>query len=181
MAFDSSFLTLIFNRQAKASVANAAELVDDLIKFLAEETAKIIIPTPVLTEVLIKARDAGPTYLEKLKPYACFQIRPFDEKSAVELAETLVASIGKIRTKREVSQTKITLDRQIVATAKAHSATEMYSDDKELRSFAQESGLDAFGFSDLKVSPKQTKLFQEPREQARHNDLAEGSDAKTEK
>jgi hypothetical protein len=53
---------------------------------------------------------------------------------------------------------KVTLDRQIVAVAKAHGATAMYSDDKDVRSFSEECLMEAYGFSDLKLSPKQTKL-----------------------
>jgi hypothetical protein len=52
---------------------------------------------------------------------------------------------------------KVTFDRQIVAVAKAHGATEMCSDDKEVRDFSEECGMEAYGFADLKLSPKQGK------------------------
>lgn len=165
VAVDTSFLTLIFNRKGAASVPKAAELVDDLILELENKKAKVIIPTPTLTEVLLKAPQTGPTYIEKLKGYSCFQIRSFDEKSAVELAETLIASIGKKRTRKDVAKTKVTFDRQIVSVAKAHGATEIYSDDKNVRDFAAECGMDAFGFSNLKLSPKQEKLPYDKAEQ----------------
>ena len=164
-AFDNTFLTLLLNKRGAASVPKGAELVDDLIQELEKKKAKIIIPAPTLTEVLLKAPKSGPTYLEKLKEYSCFQIKPFDEKSAVELAETLIASIGKKRTRKDVAKTKVTFDRQIVAVAKAHGATEMYSDDKNVRDFAKECGMDAFGFSDLRLSPKQEKLPYDQAEQ----------------
>src|SRR5437879_5929458 len=118
VAFDNSFLTLVFNRKSAASIPDAAELVDDLIESLEEHKAKIIIPTPVLTEVLLKTGPSGPTYIEVLKRFSCFQVKPFDEKCAVELAETLISSIAKKRTKKQVSHAKITFDRQIVAVAK---------------------------------------------------------------
>ena len=163
-AFDNSFLTLVFNSKASASVPKAAELVDDLIAELDEKKAKVIIPAPTLTEVLIKAPKSGPTYIEKLKAYSCFQIKPFDEKAAVELAETLISSIGKKRSRKTVAKTKITFDRQIVAVAKAHGATRIYSDDKDVRSFSEECGLEAFGLADLKLAPKQQKLPYEKTE-----------------
>jgi hypothetical protein len=53
---------------------------------------------------------------------------------------------------------KVTLDRQIVAVAKVHGATAMYSDDKDVRSFSEECVMEAYGFADLKLSPKQEKL-----------------------
>jgi predicted nucleic acid-binding protein len=157
-AFDNSFLTLALAKKGPASVPKAVELVDDLIEKLEAKKAKVIIPTPTLTEVLLKAPKSGPNYLEKLKSFACFQIKPFDEKAAVELAETLLASAGRKRGKGAVSKMKVTFDRQIVAVAKAHGATEMYSDDKEVRDFSEECGIEAYGFADLKLSPKQGKL-----------------------
>jgi predicted nucleic acid-binding protein len=168
-AFDNSFLTLTLNRTGAASVPKAVELVDDLIVELDKKKAKIIIPAPTLTEVLLKAPKSGQSYLEKIKSYSCFQIKPFDEKAAVELAETLIASIGKSRGRKIVSKMKVTFDRQIVAVARAHGATEMYSDDKEVRAFAAECGMEAFGFSDLKLSPKQEKL---PYDQAEQKSVA---------
>ena len=160
-AFDNSFLTLVLNSKGAASVPKAAELVDDLIGDLDKKKAKIIIPAPTLTEVLLKAPKSGPTYIEKLKSYACFQIKPFDEKAAVELAETLIASIGKKRSRKTVTKMKVTFDRQIVAVAKAHGASQMYSDDTEVRKFSEECGLEAYGFADLKLAPKQTKFTYE--------------------
>ncbi len=165
-AFDNSFLTLALARKGAASVPKAIELVDDLIEKLETKKAKVIIPTPTLTEVLLKAPKSGPSYLEKLKSYSCFQIKPFDEKAAIELAETLIASVGRKRGKKAVSKMKVTFDRQIVAVAKAHGASEMYSDDQEVRSFSEECGMEAYGFADLKLSPKQGKL---PYEKAEHS------------
>ncbi len=165
VAVDTSFLTLLFNRKGTASVPKAADLIDDLIQELEKKKAKVIIPTPTLTEVLLKAPKSGPTYIEKLKGYSCFQIKSFDEKAAVELAETLIASIGKKRTRKDVAKTKVTFDRQIVAVARAHGATEMYSDDRNVRDFAEECGMEAFGFSNLKLSPKQEKLPYDKAEQ----------------
>lgn len=158
VAFDNSFLTITLARKGAASVAKAVELVDDLIEKLELKKVKVIIPTPTLTEALLKAPKSGPNYIEKLKEFSCFQIKPFDEKAAVDLAERLIASIGKKRTRKDVSEAKVTFDRQIVATAKAHGASEMYSDDEEVRNFSEECGMAAYGFADLKLTPKQGKL-----------------------
>lgn len=174
-AFDNSFLTLLFNPKAHSSVPKAAELVDDLVTELDQKKAKIIIPAPTLTELLIKIPKSGPITIEKVKAYSCFQIKPFDEKSAIELAETLIASIGKKRSRRTVAKMKITFDRQIVAVAKAHGATQMYSDDKEVRDFSDECGLEAYTFTDLKLSPKQQKLPYDKKEEQSVSSSAEVS------
>lgn len=174
-AFDNSFLTLLFNPKAPSSVPKAAELVDDLVTELDKKKAKIIIPAPTLTELLIKIPRSGPVTIEKVKAYACFQIKPFDEKSAIELAETLIASIGKKRSKKVVAKMKITFDRQIVAVAKAHGATVMYSDDKEVRDFSEECGLEAYTFASLNLSPKQQKLNYEKKEEQSVSSSGESS------
>ncbi len=46
---------------------------------------------------------------------------------------------------------KINFDRQIVAIAKVAGATEIYSDDRDLRTFAEEQGLKVIGVADLPI------------------------------
>jgi hypothetical protein len=159
VSFDSTTLSLILDRNAKASTKNAAEAVADLLQSLVEEKARIIIPTPVLAEVLLMATHDGPNFLTEIKKYSCFQIRPFDEKAAIEFAAIYTSSIDKkIRRKKEVEKMKVTFDRQIVVIAKTRDAQIIYSDDEHVREIAEEFGLTVIGFKDLKIKPKQLIL-----------------------
>jgi hypothetical protein len=98
-------------------------------------------------------------YIEKLKTFGAFQIRAYDERAAIELAARYVATkkTNKERAKQD-PWNKIKYDLQIVAIAKTQGASAVYSDDEQLREFARECGMDAYGLSDLTVPSTQPKL-----------------------
>src|SRR5487761_398470 len=62
------------------------EKIDHLIEDLQKSHEKIILPTPVLAEVLVHAAHAGAEYLRRLKQSSSFRIEPFDDRAAVEVA-----------------------------------------------------------------------------------------------
>jgi predicted nucleic acid-binding protein len=160
VAFDASFLVFTVNPRSNSSVARAPERVDGLIERLTEKKDKIIVPTPALAEILVVLGQGGPKYIEKMREFSCFQVRAFDERAAVEFGATMRArSKGKQKQARKNAvQSKIKFDHQIVAIAKVQGAKAIYSDDSQLRAFAEECGMDAYGLADVPVPMKQDKL-----------------------
>ncbi len=127
------------------------------MRSLASKRAKIIIPTPVLSEVLLGGRRVD-VYLEGLRKYACFQVRAFDERAAIELSARIGSRRNKARFKKTEIWNKLKFDRQIVAIAQSQGATVMYSDDNQVRAFAIECGMRAFSLMDIPVPIKQEQL-----------------------
>lgn len=159
VVFDNSFLVFLFDRKAGASVERAAARIDGLIESLSNKKAKIIIPTPALTEVLMAGKFTVQVYIEKLKTFGAFQIRAYDERAAIELAAEYVATKKSNRERaKQAPWNKIKFDRQIVAIAKTQGASAVYSDDAQLRQFARECGMDAYGLAEITVPSKQPKL-----------------------
>ena len=152
-------MIVLLDKKAQSSIPKGPELVADLIEELTEQRAKIIIPAPVLTEVLTHTKEIQ-TYLEEIKKSSCFQIRPFDEKAAIELAYVFRASVDstKKRKKKDLTKQLITFERQIVAVCKVNGADTIYSDDEDVVKFADECGLLAIQFKDLKRKAKQSPL-----------------------
>jgi hypothetical protein len=64
-----------------------------------------------------------------MKRCACFQIRPFDDKAAIELVQLLGPSRGD-------TKDILNFDRQIVAIAKVYGASILYADDEKVVTFA---------------------------------------------
>jgi hypothetical protein len=160
VVFDASFLAILFNPKSSASVARAPERIDGLIERLSTKKDKIVIPTPALAEILVSLAKNGPTYIEKLKEFTCFQIRPFDERAAVEFGAAIQARKNKAKrdTLKSLSQNKVKFDHQIIAIAKVQGAQIVYSDDTQLRAFAKECGMDARGLADVPIPMKQLAL-----------------------
>jgi predicted nucleic acid-binding protein len=90
--------------------------------------AKIIIPTPALGEVLVKAQQAAPELLRYLTSSKHFRVAPFDAMAAVEYATMHGARLGKTITNRA----KAKFDEQIVAIARVENAAIIYSDDADI-------------------------------------------------
>ena len=148
---DASFLVVLLDKRARASIRNGPQLVADLIENLSAGRTKVIIPAPALAEALKYAPRAGQTYLEEIQKYSCFQLRPFDQKAAMELARMLGKNAaGKTRRQSELTMQMLKFDRQIVAIAKAYGASIIYADDEKIVSFAAECGLQGIRLKDLK-------------------------------
>jgi len=130
-----------------------------LIGNLSADKEKIIIPTPVLSEVLVHAAAAMQTYLEILNGQAAFRIAPFDQKAAIEAALAMSDAIRRgghrvDAANPDVTKTKIKFDRQIVAIAKAEGAHSVYSDDEDVHRYATQAGLKAHRTCELDLPPE---------------------------
>jgi hypothetical protein len=164
VAIDSTFLLVVLHPTAPIPKdpstgkpwEKGRERVEYLIERLSDEKATVIIPTPVLSEVFVRA---GPKaindYLAGIRSTRCFRIGPFDQKAAVEVAMMTDAALAAGR-KRGASTgpwQKVKIDRQIVAIAKAEGADLIYSSDKDIRNLAIAERLNVEGFGDLPQRP----------------------------
>lgn len=167
VVFDSTTLLLVLDPRSKPPVdpksgqpaQKAAERIEYLIDTLHNDDAKILIPTPVLSEVLVNAGSAMTRYLDILNGQRVFRIAPFDEKAAIEaaIAHRSALDRGGIRidaANPDATRAKIKFDRQIVAIAKAEGAEVIYSDDDDVIGYAQQSGLKAYRTSELELPPE---------------------------
>ena len=130
VAVDASFLAILLGNRATS------------ISDLDSENTKVIIPTPALAQVLTHGPKVSQAELEQIQKSARFQIRPFDDKAAIELAYLLGQNVTKNILK---------FDRQIVAIAKVYGAGVLYANDDEVVKFAVECGLQVTRFEDLRA------------------------------
>jgi predicted nucleic acid-binding protein len=130
---------------------------------------KIIIPTPVLAEFLVKTNDATSGWLAAIERKRAFEVVNFDRKAAFECSLFDKAAIGagdKKGGRAGDAWQRVKIDRQIVAIAKVRGATRVVSDDGGLCSTARGAGLTALGVADLELPPSaaQQKLEFTPTE-----------------
>ena len=168
LAVDSSALILLVNPAAnppvdpktKLPVAHARERVEMFLAGLSA-TDTLIIPTPVLAEVLVGAEEGGPGLLEAISGMARVKVRPFGERAAVETAMMTREAIaaGDKRGGSQAPWQKVKVDRQVVAVARAENATRIYADDHNLVEFARRLGMDVVSTWDLPVPAGVENLF----------------------
>jgi hypothetical protein len=133
------------------------ERLDHLIDQLSKQAGRMIVPTPVLAEVLVRAGAAGPDWLTALKGRKAIRVADFDELAAVECAA--LARERAQRTRRP-ARDKAKFDEQIVAIAAVQNVGMILSDDDDIRGLAPK-GMQVKGIGDLELPPQdaQAGLF----------------------
>lgn len=168
VAFDASTLIYMFDDQAAAPtdpssgklVERCRDRIEYLIETLAKAKAKIIIPTPALAEVLVRAQEGAPERLRILKSSKHFKIVPFDERAAVEHAAMQTMRHATGTRSPSSTRTKAKFDDQIVAIAAVEGVTEIYSDDSDIAKLVG-SRMKVIGMNGLPLPPEdaQSDIF----------------------
>lgn len=166
---DATVLLLLLNEQTAPprDPSNHNEPIDDAhqrVKHLAHELGKkgeqVLIVAPVLAELLVRAEAAATVYMTEFRSSALFKIASFDQKAAIEHSIYTKKAIesGDKRQGVPESWLKVKFDRQIVAIAKAEGAHTIYSDDKHLKTHAEQQGITVITTAEL-VLNEQPTLF----------------------
>ncbi len=167
VVFDTSVLLLALdprtdpplNPDTKAPLEKASERIEYLIDTLTTDKQTIIIPTPVLSEILVYAGAAGAKWLQYFNTTSAIRIAPFDQRAAIEAALSIKDSLdrGGVRIDAgdsNISRGKVKFDRQIVAIAKTEGADAIYSDDQHIHTIGQGVGLRVHRTIDLPLPPE---------------------------
>lgn len=160
--FDSTLMLLLTDDLALApppppTIADpdqgkAADLARDRLGFLLEtlddERTDVVVPTPVLTELLISAKTDVAATLTVLAGLARIRMEAFGQRAAIECAEMLR------RTGRGTGpKAKVKFDHQIVAIAKVIGAAAVYSDDSDVKALCARESIECKGVWDLPARP----------------------------
>jgi predicted nucleic acid-binding protein len=165
VVLDTTMLMLFFRPSvagrkfdfAGKEIDHVKERVEFLVKELDKSKTQIIIPTPALSEILVRVGAAeSQKILEKIDKAYVFRIEPFDTKAAIEVAAMTRAALGEGDKKGGSSDVwhKVKFDRQIVAIARVHRATTIYSDDKNIRTIAKAVNIQTIGLAALLLPPR---------------------------
>ncbi len=165
---DSTSLALLINPDANPPtdpntgepVKFAKERIELLIASLTPQDT-LVVPTPVLAEVLVKAEDGGPELLQQISDLSRIRIVPFDTKAAIETAYMTreATQAGDKRSGSSQPWQKVKFDRQIVAIARSVGASKIYSDDEDMAKFAKKIGIEVTSTWDLPVPENAENLF----------------------
>lgn len=165
VVLDATFLMLLFNPSAAVPgdkkgvpVPDAIQRINLLISELSSSKRPILIPTPALSEVLVRSRDQVTDFISRIEKYAVFEIVPFDQMAAIEVALIAREELGKKRPDAATTYAKVKYDRQIVAIAKVRQASVIYSDDDGVAALGARLDIKVKKLSDLPL-PDQTELF----------------------
>jgi hypothetical protein len=152
VVFDATILMLLLRPNAGQPtdssgqpITQVQERIAHLLQTLEKNRTRIIIPTPALSEVLVRAGNAGPQIVETLGRSAVFRIVSFDSLAAIEAAAMTRAAIdsGDKRGGVDAAWAKVKFDRQIVAI------------ELQFETSAQEDQIHAASEEDSKAEPNE--------------------------
>ncbi len=132
----------------------AKERVSALVEDWEKTGAKIIVSTPALSEVMVRAgAQAGQSYVAIMNKSKAFKIASFDERAAIEVAIMAGNAVKghDLKSATAATHAKMKYDRQIVAVACVEGAKVFYTDDGNQRTIATRAGLAVKGLEDCLV------------------------------
>ncbi len=165
VVIDATMLMLLFRPDVPAratdskgnTIEHVPERVAYLVKTLEGAKSRIVIPTPVLSELLVRASaEETQRILEEINRLAVFRIEPFETRAAIEVAvmtRSALAAGDKKGTSKE-PWAKVKFDRQIVAVARVLQSSTIYTDDENLAATANAVGISTIGLGDLSLPPE---------------------------
>jgi hypothetical protein len=165
VAFDASTLVYVFNEKAGAPpdpktgqpVTRCADRIRFLLQTIEREKGKIVIPTPALAEVLVKAEKAAPDYLAEFDRNRHFKLVGFDKRAMIEFVAMERERLGDAIGSAGSPKPKAKFDQQIVAIAKVENANTIYSDDEDVRKLATRHDIEVVGIAQLPLPPEEAQ------------------------
>jgi hypothetical protein len=166
VVFDSTFLAVFLHPDAGRAndssglpIPQLQERLAYLIQRLEKAKVRIVIPTPVLSEILVYAGASGPKIVETLTRSTVFKVMPFDELAAVEAALMTRAALNQGDKRGGVAATwaKVKFDRQIVAIAKVAKVSMIYSDDHDVHAHAATENIPTTSLAELPIRPEKAQ------------------------
>lgn len=169
VVIDATVLLLLFQPTAKPPmdettgqpVTRCKERIEWLLENLSQANVQVLVPTPVLSEILVAAGPEKSKILNEIGSVYAFRIQPFDMIAAIEVAFLTDQDLqsGRKLTADE-TKAKVKYDRQIIAIAKVNQVKTIYSDDVQLGKKAIDNGIEAITTAGLPLppDPPQSKL-----------------------
>ncbi|MCL4841629.1 MAG: hypothetical protein KJZ79_07310 [Bryobacteraceae bacterium] len=160
IALDTTALSLLFvpgsvsyKPGSHLPIRHGRERMDALVERAARNEDRILIPTPALSELMVRIPSRIDELLKQLRSSPWFAIEGFDAAAAVEVALRTASAIeaGDKREGSEAPWAKVKFDRQIVAIALVNGASELISDDPHVLAIGSRWGLLVKSVDDLPV------------------------------
>lgn len=154
VVFDSTYLIDLFNPRLHG---DKRIKLDFLVSELSRAKVRIQIPSPCLTELLIRAGAARDKYVQMLGSSSAFDVIAFDRRTATECALLLEAAWDS-KTQKSITKTKFKYDWMIVASATSRGVQRIYSDDADIVRCASQVGIQTIKQSELSIPEESRQL-----------------------
>lgn len=134
---DTNFLVLMLDPESTQDVNGRVARVRHFVETLSKRGDLIVIPAPVISELVAGRAQKVDEVVEALRPLRAFFIQPFDTVIAIEAGERIAAAQSKVPFEERLPGWRVAMkfDAMVAATAIVRGATELYTDDKGLSKY----------------------------------------------
>jgi len=142
VCLDTHIVIWGIKKQASAGQESLILQAENFLKWLDLNKKKIIIPVPVISELLVPIPDSEhEKFLEII--HSKFRVIPFDEVAAVKQAQIFNlknddTAIREYRTAHNITRERLKIDYQIASIALVRGAECIYSHDPHLKRFVDD-------------------------------------------
>lgn len=153
---DTNFLICVLDINGEVFGEETRAKLDFFLANVDRAKSKLVIPTPVYAEFLIKAERASVEALKEFQSKRFVEVVPFDLAAAYECSLLDRAAINGSKDKKDgvdESWQKIKIDRQIVAIAKTKGCGLMVSQDVSVAANCVRVNIDVMNIDDLPLPP----------------------------
>lgn len=153
---DTNILICFIQPDPPSRTERVPERVKYLLQRLDEDGISVVIPAPVLAELLLYADADERAVRAELHRIPRVEFGPFNELAAVELArvERELQSAKISRSEFIGSRSKLKFDKLIIAIALGYESPMLYTDDNNLAKISKRIGLRVTSSSQLPVPPE---------------------------
>lgn len=153
---DANFLVLLLDPDAMPHLDRGRERIEFFIRELAKDKAEIVIPAPVIAEIVAGRIDRIEEIVEALLRSRYFSVQPFDAVIAIETGELIKRAQDRIPPAQRLPGWKVAMkyDAMIAATAKVRRAKAVCTDDAGLSAHLRDTDIKIIRIEDLPLPPE---------------------------
>ena len=153
---DANFLVLMFDPTAMPHVPRGTERGEHFIRELSEKGEQVMIPVPVLAEVVAGRIERTQEIISELRRQRAFVVQPFDDVIAIETGYLIRSAFDRMPVSQKPSGWRVAMkyDAQIAATAIVRRARAIVSGDGGFSVYLDGSGIELIELKDLPLPPE---------------------------
>ena len=139
-----------------STVNRMQERMDYMVATIDQAKGSVIVPTPALAELLVKAGTQRAAILRFLEGHRAIRVASFDKMAAVSCANLDAQAIadGDKRDGLRSSWQKVKIDRQIVAIAQVSRCERIFTSDPDVEKIAGRAAVETTFVWELDLPPE---------------------------
>ncbi|WP_040619426.1 type II toxin-antitoxin system VapC family toxin [Rhodovulum sp. PH10] len=153
---DANFLVVMLDPIAMPHIVKGRERIELFVADLSRNREEVMIPAPVIAEIVAGRVDQVDEIIESLRRNRAFNVQPFDEVVAIEAGLLIRAAVARTPPGQRAPGWKVAMkfDAMVAATAKVWNARAVCTDDGGIAKYLAGTEIEVIKIADLPLPPE---------------------------